>query len=92
MQDGTQEENEAYVILHRGARSRGYKRRATERGRERERETPLSTCLCHHVPCAHPHVTPLLGRPWTSPFIDARRCLVVQRGVAMCYVAGGEVP
>jgi hypothetical protein len=48
MQDGTQEGNEAYVISHRGARSRGYKRRARERGRararererERERESP----------------------------------------------------
>jgi hypothetical protein len=38
MQDGTQEGNVAYVISHRGARSRGYKRRARERGRERERE------------------------------------------------------
>jgi hypothetical protein len=36
MQDGTQEGNEVYVILHRGARSRGYKR--CERARERERE------------------------------------------------------
>jgi hypothetical protein len=36
MQDGTQEGNEAYVISHWGARSRGYKRRARERGRERE--------------------------------------------------------
>jgi hypothetical protein len=24
-----------------------------------------------------------LGRPWTSPFIDTRRCPVVQGGVAM---------
>jgi hypothetical protein len=38
MQDGTQEGNEAYVISHRGARSRGYKRRAREQGREREGE------------------------------------------------------
>jgi hypothetical protein len=30
MQDGTQEGGEAYIILHRGARSRGYKLR--ERG------------------------------------------------------------
>jgi hypothetical protein len=38
MQDGTQAGgNEAYIILHRGARSRGYKRR------ERERE---SECVC----------------------------------------------
>jgi hypothetical protein len=36
MQDGTQEGNEAYVILHRGARSRGYKRHARKRGRERD--------------------------------------------------------
>jgi hypothetical protein len=26
-----------------------------------------------------------LGRPWTSPFIDTRRCPTVQGGVAMCY-------
>jgi hypothetical protein len=26
-----------------------------------------------------------LGRPWTSPFIDTRRCPAVQGGVAMCY-------
>jgi hypothetical protein len=38
MQDGTQEENEAYVILHQGARSRGYKRRERARARARERE------------------------------------------------------
>jgi hypothetical protein len=38
MQDGTQEGNEAYVISHRGARSRGYKRR--ERARARARESP----------------------------------------------------
>jgi hypothetical protein len=38
MQDGTQEGNEAYVISHWGARSRGYKRHARERGRARERE------------------------------------------------------
>jgi hypothetical protein len=38
MQDGTQEGNEAYVILHRGARSRGYKRCGRAGVRERERE------------------------------------------------------
>jgi hypothetical protein len=38
-------ENEAYVILHRGARSRGYKRRERAKARAREREAPLSTCL-----------------------------------------------
>jgi hypothetical protein len=26
-----------------------------------------------------------LERPWTSPFIDTRRCSAVQGGVAMCY-------
>jgi hypothetical protein len=36
MQDGTQAGgNEAYIILHRGARSRGYKRRKRARARER---------------------------------------------------------
>jgi hypothetical protein len=39
MQDGTQEGNEAYVILHRGAHSRGYKRREGARARARERES-----------------------------------------------------
>jgi hypothetical protein len=38
MQDETQEGNEAYVILHQGARSRGYKR--CEREREKERVQP----------------------------------------------------
>jgi hypothetical protein len=38
MQDGTQEGNVTYVISHRGACSRGYKRRVRERGRERVRE------------------------------------------------------
>jgi hypothetical protein len=38
MQDGTQEGNEAYVISHRGARSRGYKRCGRARTRESEKE------------------------------------------------------
>jgi hypothetical protein len=38
MQDGTQEGNEAYAILHRGARSRGYKHCGRARTREREIE------------------------------------------------------
>jgi hypothetical protein len=47
MQDGTQEGNVAYVISHRGARSRGYKHRAREGGRERERgrESLRAACL-----------------------------------------------
>jgi hypothetical protein len=36
--------NEAYIILHRGARIRGYKRRRIARARARDRESP----------CAHP--------------------------------------
>jgi hypothetical protein len=57
MQDGTQEGNVAYVISHRGACSRGYKRRARERGREQEREresmrVSVSTCLpCPRCQC-----------------------------------------
>jgi hypothetical protein len=42
MQDRTQEENVAYVISHRGARSRGYKRRETARARARGRRLTLS--------------------------------------------------
>jgi hypothetical protein len=38
MQDGTQEGNKAYVILHRDARSRGYKRYGRAKTREREKE------------------------------------------------------
>jgi hypothetical protein len=45
IQDRTQEGNETYVISHRGACSRGYKRRARERGRERERESLRAVCL-----------------------------------------------
>jgi hypothetical protein len=88
MQDGTQEGNEAYVILHRGARSRGYKRRerARARVRERERESP---CVRPSLPISSappptlstsPPPQRALGRPWTSPFIDTRRCPVVQWG------------
>jgi hypothetical protein len=53
MQDGTQEGNEAYVILHRGARSRGYKRcgRAGARERERKRGFGLeASCLSLPLP------------------------------------------
>jgi hypothetical protein len=106
MQDGTQEGNEAYVIMHRGARSRGYKRRERARARARERErVPACVRLClSRLPrlplcrralssmCVHVNecqrvcvsTSPLLGRPWTSPFIDTRRCPAVQWGVAMC--------
>jgi hypothetical protein len=50
MQDEHKRGNEAYIILHRGARSRGYKRRERERerasARERERGFGLEvSCL-----------------------------------------------
>jgi hypothetical protein len=95
MQDGIQRGNEAYVISHRGARSRGYKHPARERGREQERERES---LCVLPVSSTPPVLDVqrrqccgicprraLGRPWTSPFIDTRRCPAVQGGVAMCY-------
>jgi hypothetical protein len=55
--------NEAYIILHRGARSRGYKHRegararASERERERER---VSACvrLCLNVNILRQRVSP----------------------------------
>jgi hypothetical protein len=75
--------------------------RGRERVRERERESPCASprlssvsnvasvatsvhsvqrCQCCNVCPRH-----ALGRPCTSPFIDARRCPTVQGGVAMCY-------
>jgi hypothetical protein len=41
-------ENEAYVILHRGARSRGYKRR--ERARVRERGPVVNVSVSPRAP------------------------------------------
>jgi hypothetical protein len=85
MQDGTQERNEAYVILHRGARSRGYKRHERARARERERvrsrgEAPEFASTVSLLLCLPLLVLSLcaccpraLGRPWTSSFIDTRR-------------------
>jgi hypothetical protein len=61
MQDGTQEGNMAYVISHRGARSRGYKRRVRERGREQARERErerVPTCLCLNVNVLCQRVSP----------------------------------
>jgi hypothetical protein len=91
MQDGTQEGNEAYVILHRGARSRGYKRRERTMARARERESLRASVSTYLVcPASHfvnvsmcvnaPPPQRALGRPWTSPFIDTRRCPAVQWG------------
>jgi hypothetical protein len=64
-----------------------------ERAKERERESlyvlPVSSVLpVHDVQCCGCcNVCPrrALGRSWTSPFIDTRRCPAVQGGVAMCY-------
>jgi hypothetical protein len=95
MRDGTQEGNVAYVISHRSACSRGYKRHEGARARasEGERESPCVLPASSAPPvlnvqrCQCCNVCPrrALGRPWTSPFIDTRRCPAVQGGVAMCY-------
>jgi hypothetical protein len=79
--------DEAYIILHRGARSRGYKR--CERARAREREGlalrwAVWVCLHRVSPTLSaaarlpPPAPPPSGRPWTSHFIDTRRCPAVQ--------------
>jgi hypothetical protein len=91
MQDGTQEENVAYVISYRGACSRGYKRREGARARARESLCVLSVSSAPPIldvqccQCCNVYLRRALGRPWTSPFIDTRRCPAVQEGVAMCY-------
>jgi hypothetical protein len=68
-------EDEAYIILHRGARSRGYKRH------ERERESG-------------PAPSPSFRRKALDvPFYRYKgRVQMYNGGVAMCYVAGEEVP
>jgi hypothetical protein len=63
MQDGTQEGNEAYVISHLGACSRGYKRRARARATN---VVGVATCV-RPVNVCPPHVFTTsrraLGRP-----------------------------
>jgi hypothetical protein len=75
--------------------------REREQERERERVPAFvrlcssrSLCvnvhLCERERCNVRVVTCVLpsrplGRPWTSPLIDTRRCPAVQWGVAMCY-------
>jgi hypothetical protein len=59
--------NEPCIILHQGARSRGYKRCERARARERERERLALLIFSRplfffFLPCS-----------WTSPFIDIRR-------------------
>jgi hypothetical protein len=90
VRDGTQGENEPCIILHQGARSRGYKRceraRAGERVGERERVWPCPSSpvplSCVYPPTLPPFSSPLVG-PWTPPFIDTRRCPVVQWGCSL---------
>jgi hypothetical protein len=53
--------NEAYIILHRGARSRGYKSRERVRARAREKEreslrASVSTCLVCPASLHSPYV------------------------------------
>jgi hypothetical protein len=55
MQDGTQEGNEAYVISHRGAYSRGYKRREGARARAREGERAPACVRLVYLVCPASH-------------------------------------
>jgi hypothetical protein len=72
MQDGTKEGNKAYIILHQGARSRGYKRR--ERAREREGESSaLRWAVWACLYCVSP----------TLPASAHPRCAFV----CLCYVS-----
>jgi hypothetical protein len=50
MQDETQEGDEAHIILHRGARSRGYKRRERERVRPWSEPSELGLLRLHPPP------------------------------------------
>jgi hypothetical protein len=59
--------------------------RESERERERERERVSACCLSRLPSTSNVCPRRALGRPWTSPFIDTRRCPAVQGGVAMCY-------
>jgi hypothetical protein len=91
--------NEAYIILHRGACSRGYKHCERERESERERELGLPACLPLYVRvrvststyCVNlvlPPPPPLFRKAMDIPFIDTRRCPAVQWGLlGVCFVA-----
>jgi hypothetical protein len=65
MQDGTQVRNVAYVISHRGARSRGYKRRETARARARGHHPALSVLQRLSMTCPRP---PCLRKALDIPF------------------------
>jgi hypothetical protein len=68
MQDGTQGENEAYVISHRGARSRGYKRRERARARARRRES-LRASVSAYLVCPASH--------YVKVFVSTSTCVHV---------------
>jgi hypothetical protein len=91
--------NEAYVILHRGARSRGYKRRERARVRARERESlrasvsPCLVCPARRVStCASLYVNINVCLPARTsvrkaldiPFYRCKEMAQLYNGVAMC--------
>jgi hypothetical protein len=82
-------EDEAYVILHRGARSRGYKHRVRERERERERGSGPEVSLSELASSAFlPLCLPLLASFWKAldiPFYRYKEMVQLYNGgVAMC--------
>jgi hypothetical protein len=89
--------NEPCIILHQGARSRGYKRcegaSRRERERERERGSGPACLLPSPLSCAYPSslLFPLLLLD--IPFYRHKEMAQLYNGgVAMCYVANEEVP
>jgi hypothetical protein len=66
MQDGTQERNEAYVISHRGACSRGYKRRTRARATN---VVSVATCVRNVNVCPRRRVVCCVFHhvPWEGP-------------------------
>jgi hypothetical protein len=84
VRDGTQEGNEPCIILHQGACSRGYKR--CERARARKREVLVLLVFSCPFCRAPPFVLDI-------PFYRHKEMAQLYNGgVAMCYVANGEVP
>jgi hypothetical protein len=100
VRDGTQGGNETCIILHQGARSRGYKRceraRARERARERERVQPCSSSPvplpCVYSSSCRASLLPLCRAPGHPFYRHKEMAQLYNGGVAMCYVASGEVP
>jgi hypothetical protein len=91
MQDGTQEGNEAYVISHRSARSRGYKRREGARARARER---VSACvrLCLSVNVLRRRVSHLSSSQplCVNVHLCERECCIVS--VVTCLRKALDIP